>query len=79
MAVKFELPFTQTSTAVTFLCVLFIAIAFTVKLEPELGDAGILGGFLRLLHLGTFSTWLGVQVWVVFFAGKQEALILCVQ
>ena len=72
MAVKFELPFTQTSTAVTFTCVLLVAIAFTVKLEPDLGDVGILGGFLRLLHLGTFSAWFGVQVWVVFFAGMSS-------
>lgn len=69
MAVKFDLPITQHSTAVAFLCTLLIAVAFTVKLEPELGEAGILGAVLRLLHLGSFSAWLGVQVWVVFFAG----------
>ncbi len=67
MAVKFELPFTQTSTVVVFTCTLLVAVAFS---GLELGTMDTLGGLLRLLHLGTFSTWLGVQVWVTFFAGN---------
>lgn len=68
MAVKFELPMTQNSTIVAFMCTLLVAVAFTFRLE--LGQASLLGGILRLVHLGSFSTWLGVQVWVTFFAGR---------
>jgi hypothetical protein len=70
MAVKFELPVTQTSTIVAILCSLFGAVAFT---SLGFGDGGmgvVGGGTLRLVHLGAFSTWLGVQVWVTFVAGK---------
>lgn len=68
MAVKFELPLTQTSTVVAFLCTLLVAVAFTSKLD--LGGESLLGDILKFLHLGSFSAWLGVQVWVTFFAGK---------
>ena len=69
MAPKFELPFTQNSTSVVFLCTLLVAVAATFGLKLD-GGQGIVGGLLRLLHLGSFSTWLGVQVWVTFFAGN---------
>lgn len=68
MAVKFELPLTQNSTIVAFLCALLVAIAITFEFELE--GQSLSAIFIRLAHLGTFSTWLGVQVWVTFFAGK---------
>lgn len=68
MAVKFELPLTQNSTVVAFVCTLLVAVACTFRLE--LGETSLLGGIFRLVHLGSFSTWLGVQVWVTFFAGR---------
>lgn len=67
MAVKFELWFTQTPTMVVFLCTLLVAVAVS---GLELGTTAILGGLLRLLHLGAFSAWLGTQVWVTFYAGR---------
>lgn len=70
MAVKFELPLTQNSTIVAFLCTLVVAVAFTFSFGLEAGGNSLLGGVLRLVHLGAFSTWLGVQVWVTFFAGN---------
>ena len=70
MAAKFEFPFTQNSTIVAFLCTLLIAIVLTMRVE--LTDMALLETFLRLFHLGSFSTWLGVQVWVTFFAGTYK-------
>lgn len=69
MAVKFELPLTQNSTIVAFLCTLLAAVAITLSLGLEPKENTLFSDVLRLLHLGSFSTWLGVQVWVTFFAG----------
>lgn len=73
MAVKYELPFTQTSTMVAFMCTLLVAVALTLRFEA--GEGGLLGSLVSLLHLGSFSTWLGVQVWVTFFAGNGMMLM----
>jgi hypothetical protein len=73
MAVKFELPLTQNSTVVAFVCTLLVAVAFTLSFGLESGGGdSVFGGILRLMHLGSFSTWLGVQVWVTFFAGNAQ-------
>ncbi len=66
MAVKFELPLTQNSHIVAFICTLLVAIAVS-----PFGFGFNLSGhaLVRLLHLSTFATWLGVQVWVTFVAG----------
>ena len=68
MAVKFDLPFTQTSTLVAFLIALLAAVA----LSPlgSFGGDDIFPTLLRLGHLFTFAAWLGIQIWVTFFAGK---------
>ena len=68
MAVKFELSFTQTSTMVVFTCTLLLAVALSF-FELEVDTQSAPASLLRLVHLGTFSIWLGVQVWVTFFAG----------
>ena len=72
MAVKFDLPFTQTSHVVAFVCTLLVAVA----LSP-VGRWGDGGGktdaatvLVRLAHLTAFAVWLGTQVWVTFIAGK---------
>ena len=64
---KFELSFTQTPTIIVFMCTLLLAVAFTFELEQE--NTSVFASLLKLVHLGAFSTWLGVQVWVTFFAG----------
>ncbi len=69
MAAKFELPFTQPSTIVAFLCTLLIAVFVS-----PIGQSGGLDTFsttVRLFHLFSFASWLGVQIWVTFFAGAQ--------
>lgn len=67
MAAKFELPFTQPSTIVAFLCTLVIVIF--VSPLGDIGRTDMLNSTVRLFHLFSFATWLGVQVWVTFFAG----------
>lgn len=69
MAVKFELAVTQKLTAVAVLCSLVCAVVIST-LRQQGGMSLLPGGTLRLVHLGAFSTWLGVQVWVTFFAGE---------
>lgn len=74
MAVKFELPFTQTSTVVAFSCTLLLAVVLTFKMDVE--GKSLMTSLVKLCHLGAFSTWTGVQVWVTFFAGTELSLIL---
>ena len=70
MAVKFDLPFTQNSTIVAFICTLLVAIAVSPIGRMELGRAELTTTLIRLTHLTSFASWFGVQVWVTFFAGK---------
>ena len=70
MAPKLELPLTQPSTLVAIICTLLVAVAATFGLDLGGDRKELMEGLLKLVHLGSFSTWLGVQVWVTFFAGK---------
>ena len=69
MAVKFELPFTQTSHVVAFVCALLLAVVLSPVGNVQLSKGEIVADLVRLIHLSSFATWLGVQVWVTFFAG----------
>ena len=69
MAVKFELPFTQTSHVVAFVCALLLAVVLSPVGNIQLSKGEIVADLVRLIHLSSFATWLGVQVWVTFFAG----------
>lgn len=69
MAVKFELPFTQTSHVVAFVCALLLAVVLSPVGNVQLSKGEIVADLIRLTHLTAFATWLGVQVWVTFFAG----------
>ena len=70
MAVKFELPITQKSTIVAFVLTLVLAVALSPLGKMEFGRDELFAGLLRLAHLFCFAAWLGVQIWVTFFAGK---------
>lgn len=70
MAVVFDLPFTQNSTIVAFICTLLVAVAVSPIGRLQLGKEEMLTSLIRLSHLTSFAVWLGVQVWVTFFAGK---------
>jgi len=70
MPAKFELPFTQPSTIVAFLCTL--AVVVFISPLGEIGRVDMLTTAVRLVHLFSFATWLGVQMWVTFFAGMYE-------
>lgn len=70
MAVKFDLPFTQTSTIVAFLITLLIAVALSPIGRLDLGRDELVATLLRLAHLFSFAAWLGSQIWVTFFAGE---------
>lgn len=69
MAVKFELPFTQTSHLVAFLCALLLAVAVSPVGHFQLSKGEVAADLVRLAHLASFATWLGVEVWVTFIAG----------
>ncbi len=68
MAAKFNLPFTQPSSIVAFLCTLIIVVF--VSPIGQVGRLDALSTAVRLFHLFSFAAWLGVQIWVTFFAGK---------
>ena len=71
MAVKFELPFTQNSHFVAIACVLVVAILLSPFGGLEKFDKSeMMTSLLRLAHLSCFASWLGVQLWVTFFAGE---------
>ena len=70
MAVKFELPFTQTTTIVAFLVTLLAAVALSPIGRLDLGKDELYATLLRLAHIFCFAAWLGSQVWVTFFAGE---------
>ncbi|XP_064382489.1 transmembrane protein 205-like [Halichondria panicea] len=67
MAAKFDLPFTQPSSIVAFLCTLIIVVF--VSPIGQVGRLDALSTAVRLFHLFSFAAWLGVQIWVTFFAG----------
>ena len=69
MAVKFDLPFTQTSHLVAFLCALLLAVAVSPVGHFQLSKGEVAADLVRLAHLASFATWLGVEVWVTFIAG----------
>lgn len=77
MAVKFEFWFTQTSHVVAFVCTLTVAVVLSTVRGFDLGPANMFTMLVRAVHLSTFGTWLGAQVWVTFFAGTSETQ-LCV-
>ena len=70
MAVKFELPFTQYSHIVAFICMLLVAVFLSPVGNFDLDDVKLVTVLVRFAHLTTFSSWLGVQIWVSFFAGE---------
>lgn len=70
MAAKFELPFTQPSTIVAFLCTLLVAVFISPIGNFGVEKIGLLTTLVRLFHVFSFATWLGVQIWVTFFAGE---------
>ena len=70
MAVKFELPFTQPSTIVAFLCTLILAVFILPMGNISVGKTEVLSTAVRLFHVFSFASWLGVQIWVTFFAGE---------
>lgn len=67
MPVKYDLPITQTSSMVAAVSSLIVAISLTSSVDPM--EANLLGNVMKMIHLGTFSTWFGVQIWVTFIAG----------
>ena len=70
MAVAFDLPFTQNATIVAFLITLLAAVVLSPFGVLELGKGELITTLIRLVHLISFATWLGSQVWVTFFAGE---------
>ena len=68
---RYDLPVTQTSSMVALVSTLLVLVSFTSS--TNLNETGLLGNFLKLIHLGSFSTWFGVQIWVTFFAGKHTS------
>lgn len=70
MAAKFELPFAQMSHAIALVCTVAVALFLSPfgRIETERG--GTLSFCNKLIHLSTFGSWIGVQLWVSFFAGS---------
>ena len=55
--------------------ILGVAIAFAVtslssRISEEIRRGEILTTSIRLLHLFSFGTWMGMQFWVTFIAGE---------
>ena len=48
---------------------LLLAIVLSPVGNVQLSKGEIVADLVRLTHLSSFATWLGVQVWVTFFAG----------
>ena len=70
MAVVFDLPFTQNATIVAFLITLLGAVVLSPFGLLELGKGELIDTLIRMVHLFSFATWLGSQIWVTFFAGE---------
>ncbi len=72
MPVKFEFPFAQGSHIIAFICA--IAVGTTMSPLNNLFNTGegTIAIAMRLVHLASFSGWFGAQLWVTFFAGKNQ-------
>ena len=70
MAVKFEFPFAQTPHVIAFVCTVAVALLFSPVGKLEMERGGLLSYCNKLVHFATFGSWLGVQLWVTFFAGS---------
>ena len=68
MPARFELPIAQRSHFVAFVCTLLVAVFSVARLEIQ--KDGYVPFGIRLVHLATFSSWLGTQLWVSFIAGE---------
>ena len=48
----------------------FIVVSLSSRISEEIQKGEMLTTALRMLHLFSFGTWMGMQFWVTFIAGK---------
>lgn len=48
----------------------FVVISLSSRISEEIQRGEMLTTFVRLLHLFSFGTWMGIQFWVTFIAGE---------
>jgi hypothetical protein len=54
----------------TAFVVLMLAVSLSTRISEEVRRGNILSTVTRFTHLFAFGTWLGIQFWATFIAGK---------
>lgn len=54
----------------TTFVVLMLAVSLSTRISEEVRRGNILSTVTRFTHLFAFGTWLGIQFWATFIAGK---------
>ena len=48
----------------------FVIVTLSSRISEEIRKGEMLRTDVRLLHLFSFGTWMGIQFWVTFIAGE---------
>lgn len=56
----------------------FVIVTLSSRISEEIRKGEMLRTGVRLLHLFSFGTWMGMQFWVTFIAGEWRIFYQCI-